>query len=364
MKEFEDIVFTGYVILLGAITAFIIGRYLYYRKTRQSRIKIKRETQPFLIIRFLTVLMLPILVLGVVNYIFILQKGNLFAPYWTKISLLSLLTILCFTEIYYNIFPLPKKINRILNIIFLVLFSVVAFILNRTFLEAIEHPDVASSVIIDLPFEGTWIASGAGGSGLTNHHDRIKSQKYAVDIVKFGDNGRLFENEGIENEDSYTFGAKVISPVNGKVVYALGTLPDQKITDRDKLAGNHIILQFQDTLYVALAHLKQNSIKVKVGDIVKTGDDLAQVGNSGNTDFPHLHIHIQDTESYDITKTKTFPLRFRIFNRMRYIFWESQTNKYLLSNDIVKSKWENPTARKLGMDISNKSKGHSIIEEQ
>jgi len=148
----------------------------------------------------------------------------------------------------------------------------------------------------------------------------------------------LFKNNGVANEDSYTFGAEIISPVNGKVVHVTDSLPDKKIQERDKLAGNHIIIQFQDTLFVALAHLKQKSIKVKQGDMVQTGDILAQVGNSGNTDFPHLHIHVQNSEVYDIETTKSYPFRFRQFKRMRYIFWQNETNQFLLSNDIVKPK--------------------------
>lgn len=211
-------------------------------------------------------------------------------------------------------------------------------LLNKIYFDATQYPDIASCVMIDLPFKGKWIASGAGASGLTNHHDRIRSQKYAIDIVKFSDTDKLFENNGVANEDSYTFGAEIISPVNGKVVHVTDSLPDKKIMERDKLAGNHIIIQFQDTLFVALAHLKQKSIRVKPGDRVQTGDILAQVGNSGNTDFPHLHIHVQNSEVYDIETTKSFPFRFRQFKRMRYIFWQNETNQFLLSNDIIKPK--------------------------
>lgn len=83
-------------------------------------------------------------------------------------------------------------------------------------------------MVIDLPFKGKWIASGAGATGLTNHHDRIKSQKYAIDIVKFGEDNKLFKNNGLANEDSYTFGAEILSPVNGKVVHVTDSLPDKK----------------------------------------------------------------------------------------------------------------------------------------
>jgi hypothetical protein len=336
MKEFENIVLTGYAILLIVTAVFIIFRYKYYRKTSHLRINISREKNPYRFFRYISIVAVPLFIIGFINYIFILQKGNLFAPYWAKTSLIALMVLLLITEIRYNIHLQPKKVNRVFNLIFSVIFLCCGYMLNKLYFNAIQYPDISSSVTIDLPFQGKWIASGAGASGLTNHHDRIKSQKYAIDIVKFGDNDKLFKNEGIANEDSYTFGAEIISPVDGIVVHVTDSLPDKKIRERDKLAGNHIIIQFQDTLFVALAHLKQNSIKVKQGDNVRTGDVLAQVGNSGNTDFPHLHIHVQDTEIYDIETTKSYPFRFRKFKRMRYVFWNKETDQFLLSNDIIK----------------------------
>lgn len=338
MKEFENFVTTGYAIILSVIAIFIFFRYWYYWKTKHSRIKIGQEKKPYRYFRYMSIIAIPLLLIGLVNYIFILQKGNLFAPYGAKFSLLALLTFLCLTEVWYNINLQPKKTNRIFNLFFGVAFMGLGVLLNKIYFDATQYPDIASCVMIDLPFKGKWIASGAGASGLTNHHDRIRSQKYAIDIVKFSDTDKLFENNGVANEDSYTFGAEIISPVNGKVVHVTDSLPDKKIMERDKLAGNHIIIQFQDTLFVALAHLKQKSIRVKPGDLVQTGDLLAQVGNSGNTDFPHLHIHVQNSEVYDIETTKSFPFRFRQFKRMRYIFWQNETNQFLLSNDIIKPK--------------------------
>lgn len=336
MKEFENIVLTGYAILLIAIVVFMFFRYRYYRKTNHLRINISREKNFYRFFRYISIVAVPLFAVGFINYVFILQKGNLFAPYWAKLGLIALMVLLLITEIRYNIHLQPKKVNRIFNLIFSVIFLSFGFLLNKNYFNAIQHPDTTSSVIIDLPFKGKWIASGAGASGLTNHHDRIKSQKYAVDIIKFSDNGKLFKNEGVANEESYTFGAEIISPVDGIVVHITDSLPDKKIKERDKLAGNHIIIQFQDTLFVALAHLKQNSIRVKQGDNVRTGDVLAQVGNSGNTDFPHLHIHVQNSAVYDIENTRSFPFRFRKFKRMRYVFWNNETDQFLLSNDIIK----------------------------
>jgi len=38
-------------------------------------------------------------------------------------------------------------------------------------------------------------------------------------------------------------------------------------------------------------------VRVKVGDKVATGQVLGLLGNSGNTDAPHLHFHIMDGPS-------------------------------------------------------------------
>ena len=42
-----------------------------------------------------------------------------------------------------------------------------------------------------------------------------------------------------------------------------------------------------------MVFFKKGSIKVEVGDIVTTNTILGQVGNTGNTSEPHLHIHVE-----------------------------------------------------------------------
>ena len=43
-----------------------------------------------------------------------------------------------------------------------------------------------------------------------------------------------------------------------------------------------------------LAHLKQGSARVAVGQRVKRGQPIAQVGNSGSSSEPHLHVQVQN----------------------------------------------------------------------
>jgi murein DD-endopeptidase MepM/ murein hydrolase activator NlpD len=56
---------------------------------------------------------------------------------------------------------------------------------------------------------------------------------------------------------------------------------------------NYVIVEtaFPDgNYYTGYYHVRKGSLKVASGDIVKAGDQLAEVGNSGNTSAPHLHI--------------------------------------------------------------------------
>lgn len=50
---------------------------------------------------------------------------------------------------------------------------------------------------------------------------------------------------------------------------------------------------------VLLAHMREGSVAVRQGQSVQTGQKLGEVGASGNTATPHLHIHAQRPGSTD-----------------------------------------------------------------
>ena len=43
---------------------------------------------------------------------------------------------------------------------------------------------------------------------------------------------------------------------------------------------------------VVLAHLRQGSVRMRTGGRVRAGEALGEVGNSGNTTEPHLHLGV------------------------------------------------------------------------
>jgi murein DD-endopeptidase MepM/ murein hydrolase activator NlpD len=71
-----------------------------------------------------------------------------------------------------------------------------------------------------------------------------------------------------------------------------------------------------------MGHLRQGSINVAVGERLNEGQQIARVGNSGNTSAPHIHIQAQtlptalgDIKTIDLpqmlTTLRTYPLLFR-----------------------------------------------------
>jgi hypothetical protein len=180
---------------------------------------------------------------------------------------------------------------------------------------------------VDLasPLKGTHVVLNGGQSPFTNGHFRVPSQSYALDILgvnAFGARASLFGSS--RDLESYViYGQTVFSPCDGRISAAVDGLPDliPPARDTDNLAGNHVLIECGD-IEVVLAHLRNSSVKVAVGQSVATGDPLGEVGNSGNTSEPHLHIHaerggepgvILDGSSVPITIEGRFLVRNSVF---------------------------------------------------
>ena len=59
-----------------------------------------------------------------------------------------------------------------------------------------------------------------------------------------------------------------------------------------KECGNGVFIDHGAALKTIYCHMKKDSITVKVGDKVSTGDKIGEIGQSGMAEFPHLHFGI------------------------------------------------------------------------
>ena len=122
-----------------------------------------------------------------------------------------------------------------------------------------------------------------------------RGQSYGVDIVKLDGWGLRAKGLLPPQPSAYNiYGEPVYAPCTGQVVATQDGLPDMQVpqTDREHMAGNHVLLRCKDA-DVLMGHFKPGSLKVAVGQQVTVSQHIANVGNSGNTGEPHLHVHAQ-----------------------------------------------------------------------
>jgi hypothetical protein len=168
-----------------------------------------------------------------------------------------------------------------------------------------------------FPVKGQWIV-GWNWVGFDSHRDAY-SQEYAFDLFRIGDRP---PKEGVEKPNSMDpgYGAEIIAIADGRVASCFDGVPDnpavgvelptEKIkeiidTNNSSLpagAGNHVVLQHDSGEYSFYAHMIPGSLRVKQGEEVKQGQVLGLVGNSGNSDGPHLHFHLMDGSDYFIAR--------------------------------------------------------------
>lgn len=124
--------------------------------------------------------------------------------------------------------------------------------------------------------------------------------RYAYDFVLLNEQNKQYSADGKKEEDYIGFAKPVYAVAGGKIIYAVGQHPDDKNFDVSKLVnnplelyGNCIAIQHENGSVSIYGHLKNNSLKVKVGDEVKGEQEIAQIGVSGSSFFPHLHFEVR-----------------------------------------------------------------------
>ncbi|MBN2482094.1 MAG: urea transporter [Bacteroidales bacterium] len=217
---------------------------------------------------------------------------------------------------------------------------------------------------VKLPFMGKWSVS-QGHEGEHTHKDRWK---HAWDFIILDGKGSQFKNEGNVPEDYYCFNKPVTIPAEGEVVEVVGDIHDNAIGEVNikENWGNTIIIRHDDHLYSKLSHLKEESISVKKGDRVKTGQIVAKCGNSGRSPYPHLHFQLQPFP-YIGSETIDYPLANYIRHKDDGFEFRSyaspdkdDTVSNIESNSLLKEAFNLIPGQSLCFEISNGEKKHQV----
>ena len=124
-------------------------------------------------------------------------------------------------------------------------------------------------------------------------------QRYAQDWVLLDPaTGKAAPGNASAARTYYGFGKEIYAVADGTVADASDGLPDAETiyeplgTTIATAAGNYIILDLGNSKYACYAHMVNGSVRVKKGDTVKAGQVIGLMGNSGNSDIPHLHFQV------------------------------------------------------------------------
>ncbi|MHA1540150.1 MAG: M23 family metallopeptidase [Alphaproteobacteria bacterium] len=68
---------------------------------------------------------------------------------------------------------------------------------------------------------------------------------------------------------------------------------EEKTRIKQRECGNAVVLKHSKDLTTQYCHMKKGSVSVKKGDVVERGQKLGEVGLSGKTEFPHVHLSVR-----------------------------------------------------------------------
>lgn len=162
-----------------------------------------------------------------------------------------------------------------------------------------------------FPVKGKWHVIGSFDDYITGHRI-MHSQEFAFDLDKLPETEPLPQKE--KNNAYPCYGEKIYAAAGGKVIHLNSEMPenptagsDLEVSELETLwekfgyeplgPGNFIVIKHKYNEYSLYAHLIPSSIKVRIDDMVKQGQFLGLVGNSGNSDGPHLHFQLMKGSS-------------------------------------------------------------------
>src|SRR5262249_9311145 len=129
------------------------------------------------------------------------------------------------------------------------------------------------------------------------------AQRFAVDWEKIDADARVFKGDPGAVRSYRIYGDPVYAVADGKVVASRNDLDDQvpgKLPEGlplDEADGNFAIIELRPGIYALYAHMKKGSVTVSAGAPVHRGEQIGNVGNTGNTSAPHLHFQLMNAPS-------------------------------------------------------------------
>jgi hypothetical protein len=169
----------------------------------------------------------------------------------------------------------------------------------------------AEAVPIRSPLSGPrWVDANGCCDVVTAHRAALNPfrgalwapERFAIDFVQLDPQGRMVDGPQHRLSSYDYYGAPVRAVADGPVVTVVDDLEEQTPGANPtglpiaQFGGNHVVQDIGGGRYALYAHLQPGpSEGVAVGSDLRAGQLVGRLGNSGNTDSPHLHFHVMDS---------------------------------------------------------------------
>jgi hypothetical protein len=165
------------------------------------------------------------------------------------------------------------------------------------------------AVVLQPPLRGPgWVVGNGCCADFTAYRGTVLpvngrnwvAERFAIDFVQLTAANRMVDGPTDMLSSYPFFGATIYSVAAGRVVGVLDGIPETpagsfpKDIGAAEAGGNHVVVDIGGGRYAFYAHMQPGSITVREGQRVRAGQPLGLLGNSGNSDAPHLHFHLMD----------------------------------------------------------------------
>jgi murein DD-endopeptidase MepM/ murein hydrolase activator NlpD len=230
---------------------------------------------------------------------------------------------------------------------------------------AISEEKDHNMLIVEPPLIGVYISPNTPGSKVPSHGTSGFGEEYAIDFVMIKESD-VFKKpyrksffkylfKGLQLSDFYGWGQKVYSPVNGEVIGIENNISERNPVNIFKdyknaidvtndyikngssskiITGNYVMIRITDNEYALLVHLKQGSVSVRTGQKIKKHDVIGELGHSGNSTMPHLHMQFMDSSDFSIAKGIPFVINsYKVKKNKK---WVRINNSVPKKEDVIK----------------------------
>lgn len=156
-----------------------------------------------------------------------------------------------------------------------------------------------------LPFNGLWYTEHGGHKKKNSHSWNLIPQRYAYDF-EIRKNDLPYHDDYKKIDNYYSYLQDVICPCDGFVFDLENNYQNTKIYEGRKATsdisdprGNYITIKHKNGEYSTICHLEKGTISVEIGELIEQGQVIAKVGNSGNTEGPHIHFQVQKGPNFN-----------------------------------------------------------------